>query len=83
MHICISKLYHHWFRLRVCHLFSDNPLSEPMMVCCQLDPKEHISMKFHFKLKILIKKWISKSAKMAATLSLPQCLNTNCLCWKV
>ena len=35
-----------------CRLFGDNPLSEPMIIYCQLDLEEYISMKnFHFKLK--------------------------------
>ena len=34
-----------------CRLVGDNLLSEPMMVCCQLDPEEHISMKFYLKFK--------------------------------
>ena len=29
----------------------DNPLSQPMMVCCQLHPKEYVSIKFYLKLK--------------------------------
>ena len=33
------------------HLFGNNPLSEPMMVYCQIDLKEHISMKFYLKFK--------------------------------
>ena len=36
-----------------CRLFGTKPLSEPMMTktCCQLDPKEHISMKYILKFK--------------------------------
>ena len=34
-----------------CCLFSAKPLSEPMLSSCQLDPKEHISVKFYVKFK--------------------------------
>ena len=34
-----------------CRLFGDTPLSEPMMVYCQFDPKERVSMKFHLNFK--------------------------------
>ena len=32
-------------------MFGDKPLSEPVMVYCQLDPREHISMKLYLKFK--------------------------------
>ena len=35
-----------------CYLFVAKPLSEPMMPYCQLDHKEHIKMKFYWKIKI-------------------------------
>ena len=38
-------------QIMACLLFGDNPLSEPMMVYCQLDPEEHISMKLYLKFK--------------------------------
>ena len=38
-------------QIMACRLFGDNPLSEPIMVYCQLKPKEHISMKFYLKFK--------------------------------
>ena len=31
-----------------CRLFGAKPLSEPMLPYCQLDPKDHKSMKFYF-----------------------------------
>ena len=31
-----------------CRLFGDKPLSKPMMVYCQLDLEEYISMSFFF-----------------------------------
>ena len=34
-----------------CRLFGAKPLSEPILPYCQWDPKEHISVKFYFKLK--------------------------------
>ena len=34
-----------------CHLFGAKPLSEPMLAYCQLDPKEHVSIKFCLKIK--------------------------------
>ena len=53
-----------------CRLFGDNPLSEPMMVYFQLDPKEHISMKFYLKFRSFHEKMHRNmsSAKMAAIL---------------
>ena len=38
-------------QIMACRLDGAKPLSEPMLTYCQLDPKEHISMKFHLKLK--------------------------------
>ena len=38
-------------QIMACHLFGAKPLSELMMVYCQLDPKEPISMKFYLKIK--------------------------------
>ena len=35
--------------IMACHLFWAKPLSEPMLPYCQLDPKEHISVKFCLK----------------------------------
>ena len=37
-----------------CRLFGDNSLSEPMMVYCQLDHKEHISMKIYLKFNVIV-----------------------------
>ena len=60
-----------------CRLFGDNPLSEPMMVYCQLDPKEHIQFILYeiqkFSFKIMLFK--ISNTKMAAILSRPQCFN--------
>ena len=38
-------------QIMACRLFGAKPLSPPMVSCCQLDPKEHISVKFHLKFK--------------------------------
>ena len=38
-------------QIMACRLISTKPLSEPMLIYCQLDPKEHISMKFYLKFK--------------------------------
>ena len=35
-----------------CRLVDAKPLSEPMLPYCQLDPKEHISVKFYLKFRI-------------------------------
>ena len=34
-----------------CRLFGTQPLFEPMMAYCQLDPKEHVSVMYHLKFK--------------------------------
>ena len=55
----------------VCRLFGAESLSEPMLPYCQLDPKEHISVKFYLKFKsFLCKEMHLKllSAKVAAIL---------------
>ena len=33
------------------HLFGAKPVSEPLLVYCQLDPREHISVKFYLNIK--------------------------------
>ena len=53
-------------------VFGDNPLSEPMMIYCQLDLMEHISTKLQmFSLKKLLMKL--SSSKMATIFSRPPC----------
>ena len=61
-----------------CHLFCTKRLSEPMMTYCQLDPKEHISMKYFSKFKIFHPRNAFENiiCGMAALLSWPQCVNT-------
>ena len=46
-----GRLTHISFQIMACRLLAGNPLSEPMIVYCQLDQKEHISMKFYLKFK--------------------------------
>ena len=41
-------------QIMACRLFGAKPLSEPMLPYCQLDPKEHILVKFYSKLKIFL-----------------------------
>ena len=41
-------------QIMACRMFGTKPLCEPMLPYCQLDPKEHISMKFYSKFKIFI-----------------------------
>ena len=38
-------------QIMACRLFGAKPLSEPMLPYCQLNPKEHISVKFYLKFK--------------------------------
>ena len=47
---------HQWIssaliQIMVCRLFGAKPLSEPMLPYCQLDAKEHSSVKFYLKFK--------------------------------
>ena len=61
-----------------CRPFGAKPLSESMMTYCQLDPKEHISMKYYLKFKIFIQENARENivCEMAAILSRPQYANT-------
>ena len=53
----LSNAYMHQHRtptlpqIMACCLLSAKPLSKSMLPYCQLPPKEHISVKFYFKLK--------------------------------
>ena len=60
-----------------CRLVGAKPLSESLLDYCQLDPYEHISMKFETKYNNFIDKNAFENAvwKMAAILSWPQCVN--------
>ena len=60
-----------------CRLVGAKPLSESLLDYCQLDPCEHISMKFETKYNNFIDKNSFENVvwKMAAILSWPQCIN--------
>ena len=55
-----------------CRLISTKPLSEPILPYCQLEPKEHISMKFYLKFKSFHSR---KCTGKWRPLCLPQCVN--------
>ena len=61
-------------QIMACHMFGAKPLSEPMLPYCQLDPKEHISVKFPLKFKSFhsINPLKMLSCEMSAILSRPQ-----------
>ena len=50
-YICITKLCHQWPLVYVmdCHLCGTQPLSEPKVIYCQLDPQEQTRLKFELK----------------------------------
>ena len=54
-------------------LFGTKPISEPMLPYCQLDPKEHISVKFYLKFKTFIQENALENTvcEMAVILFLP------------
>ena len=68
-------------QIMACRLFGAKPLSETMLPYCQLDPKEHISVKFYLKFKSFdLRKCTWKCHLwMAAILSWPQCVNLDML----
>ena len=48
-------------QIMACHLFGAKPLSEPMLPYCQLDHKEHISVKFYSKFKLeIVDQWSTR-----------------------
>ena len=52
----VGAVLTHWGRVNYAIFgwdngLGDNPLSEPMIVRCQLDPREHISMTFYLRFK--------------------------------
>ena len=52
----LPLVLHRWtgsalVQIMACRLDSAKPLSEPMLTYCEIDPKEHISMKFYLKFK--------------------------------
>ena len=38
-------------QIMACRLFGAKPLSESMLSCCQIDTKEHVSVKFYLRFK--------------------------------
>ena len=66
-------------QIMACRLFGANPLSEPMLPYCQLDPKQCISVKFHLKFKSFHSRNCPSNTigEMAAILSLPQCVKSS------
>ena len=50
-HICVRWNGPAFVQIMACRLDSAKPLSEPMPTYCQLEPKEHISIKFYLKFK--------------------------------
>ena len=58
-------------------LFGTKPLSKPMLRYCQLDPKEHILVKFHSKFNNFNLGNAPENVvcEMAAILPLPQYIN--------
>ena len=65
-------------QLMACRLFGTKPLSQPKLPYCQLDPKEHISVKFYLKFNFSFKEiHLEMSAKWR-----PFCLSLNVLTTK-
>ena len=66
-------------QVMICCLFVAKPWSEPMLVCCQLEPWEPISMKF----KSILNTFHTRNTieyvvyKIVAILSRPQCVTVN------
>ena len=63
-------------QIMVCRLIGAKPLSEPMLDYCQLDPCEHISVKFNPTTTILLK---NMHVKMSSAERRPSCLCLNVL----
>ena len=59
------------------HLFSTKPLSEPMLVCCQLEPYEQILVEFDQNIGIFVNENALENivCRMATILSCLQCIN--------
>ena len=64
-------------QIMACCLIGTKPLSEPKLAYCQSDPKEHISMKFWFKVKSF------QSRKCTQKYCLPNCGHfvSASMCW--
>ena len=71
-----------------CCLFGAKPFSESMMPYCQLDPKEHISVKFYSRLKIFHSRKCAWKCRLRNGIHFiwAQCVNTSLvppcvICW--
>ena len=60
-----------------CRLITTKPLSEPMLLCFQLYPKEHISVKFYLKFKSFHSRKCTWKCRLenGAIMSRPQYVN--------
>ena len=60
-----------------CHLFDPEPLSEPMLSYCQLDPQGHYCNEILFQIQNFIQGTAPENVvcEMAAILSWLQCAN--------
>ena len=73
-----QKVSHHWFRLWLATC-SVPAIIWPMLTSCQLDPREHISMKSYLKKKIVHENAFEDVVcKMEVILSRPQCVDAFC-----
>ena len=61
-------------QIMACRLFGAKPLPEPLLAYCQVDPVEHILLKFHLKSNVfMLENWFENViCKMMAILSWPQ-----------
>ena len=75
-HICVSKLT--IIGSMACRLACAKPLSEPMLSYCQIDPKEHISVKFYSKFNSFYSRNAFENVvwQVAAILSRHQCVKS-------
>ena len=70
-----QKTWQSLVQIMGCRLFGAKPLSDPMMVYCQLDPKKRTSLKYYLRVNFHSGKCSWKYCEMAAILSRPQCVN--------
>ena len=71
-HICVDKLCHHWCRQWLGASFlNTKPLSEPILVCYQMDVCGHISVKFEslYKINCIQQNVASKMSAISSTLN--------------
>ena len=75
-YICIS-ITMSLVQIMACCLFSNKPLSEPMLNHCQLDSVDYVSMKFYLKFKSFLHENAFEIGicKMAALFRQPPCDN--------